>query len=368
MYGLACDQLVSLTMVNFKGDILQVSAEENPDLFWASCGGGGGNFGIVTEFKLNTVPVPPKVVHFSFKVAEDGVEYLLHLQNNVSKIADPRIGGLQVNPQPNQSVSNEGLFLGTSSEFESVLQSSQLSSWAKSLKKTEMTWIESAVVFAGSYMGNRRAPEDMMDIDYMETIGRSYFNLNSLYVFESNKLPASAFQDMFTWVQNNPGGFVEIGLLGVNGQVSKINPADTAYDYRDAIYSIQYGNEWSKPDLSSDLISQTQLLTSKLDKYFQTNTPPRVINYLDVQTPSMVGYYGSNLPYLRSIKAKYDPLNYFSWALSIPPSNGTTDSEPSSSPQQSPSEPSRQYTSQQMGSLHLICVAIPWVVISLHHL
>ena len=350
MYGLACDQLVSLTMVNFKGEVLQASAKDNPDLFWASCGGGGGNFGIVTEFKLNTVPVPPKVTYFTFKVTKGAVDYLLHLQNTVSKVADPRIGGLQVNPESKNSVANEGLFLGTAAELDAALKSSQLSSWATNLKKKEMTWIDSVVQFAGSDMGNKKSPKDMMDIDYIETVGRDYFNLNSLYVLESNPLPASAFQDMLDWIQNNPDGFVEFDLLGSKGQVSKVKPGDSAYDYRNALYSLQYGNEWLNPKRSNSLIAQTQLLTAKMGAYYKTNSPPRVINYLDVQTPSMTGYYGSNLPRFRSIKAKYDPLNYFSWPLSIPPpSQGNLESE--AAPEQSASQ-----------RLTFSLIIIPWMV------
>lgn len=330
-YGLACDQLVSLTMVNFKGDVLQANAKENADLFWASCGGGGGNFGIVTEFKLKTVPVPPKVTYFSFKVTKGAVDYMLHLQNTVSKAADPRIGGLQVNPESKSSVMNEGLFLGTSLELDAALKSSQLSSWATNLKKKEMTWIDSVVLFAGSDMGNRKSPKDMMDIDYIETVGRDYFNLNSLYVLESNPLPAAAFQDMLDWVQSNPDGFIEFDLLGSQGQVSKVKPTDTAYDYRNALYSLQYGNEWLNPKRSNSLVAQTQLLTSKLNKYYpQKVAPPRVINYLDVQSPSMIGYYGSNLPRLMTIKSQYDPFNYFSWPLSIPPTKRSFESEEAS--------------------------------------
>lgn len=40
-YGLACDQLVSLNMVNYKGEVITASKTSNADLFWASCGGGG---------------------------------------------------------------------------------------------------------------------------------------------------------------------------------------------------------------------------------------------------------------------------------------------------------------------------------------
>ena len=52
-YGLACDHLLSLEMVDYKGDIIIANASSNADLLWASKGGGGGNFGIVTHFTLS---------------------------------------------------------------------------------------------------------------------------------------------------------------------------------------------------------------------------------------------------------------------------------------------------------------------------
>jgi FAD/FMN-containing dehydrogenase len=49
-YGLTCDNVTGVTMVLADGSIVRADAEQNPDLFWA-IRGGGGNFGIVTEFE-----------------------------------------------------------------------------------------------------------------------------------------------------------------------------------------------------------------------------------------------------------------------------------------------------------------------------
>jgi FAD/FMN-containing dehydrogenase len=58
--GMTCDSLVSADVVTSGGELLQVSAAEYSDLFWA-LKGGGGNFGVVTSFEYRLHPVGPLV-------------------------------------------------------------------------------------------------------------------------------------------------------------------------------------------------------------------------------------------------------------------------------------------------------------------
>jgi FAD/FMN-containing dehydrogenase len=60
MYGFTCESLLSAEVVTASGEVVNASADENDDLFWA-IRGGGGNFGVVTEFEFELHPVGPLI-------------------------------------------------------------------------------------------------------------------------------------------------------------------------------------------------------------------------------------------------------------------------------------------------------------------
>ncbi|HEY0815515.1 MAG TPA: FAD-binding oxidoreductase [Pseudonocardia sp.] len=93
MLGLSIDNVESAEMVLADGSVVRASAQEHPDLFWA-IRGGGGNFGVVTEFEFRLAPVGPMVhIGMLFWELERGREGLRAARDVISGLPDD-IGSL----------------------------------------------------------------------------------------------------------------------------------------------------------------------------------------------------------------------------------------------------------------------------------
>jgi FAD/FMN-containing dehydrogenase len=82
LYGLTCDSLAAARLVTADGSVLEVTEATEPDLLWG-LRGGGGNFGVVTQFSLRLHPVPVPmyagmVIH-PLDRARDGLRVFLDL-------------------------------------------------------------------------------------------------------------------------------------------------------------------------------------------------------------------------------------------------------------------------------------------------
>jgi FAD/FMN-containing dehydrogenase len=77
-HGLSCDNLVGADVVTASGRLVHASETENPDLLWG-LRGGGGNFGIVTQFEFDLHPAGPIVYGGPIFYAADDAPALLKL-------------------------------------------------------------------------------------------------------------------------------------------------------------------------------------------------------------------------------------------------------------------------------------------------
>jgi FAD/FMN-containing dehydrogenase len=102
-FGLTIDNLVSARVVTADGAVRIASAVENPDLFWA-IRGGGGNFGVVTEFEFTLHEAGP-MVDFGFLLwgLDQGAEALRRAREIIDTLPDDInviVGGLNAPPAP----------------------------------------------------------------------------------------------------------------------------------------------------------------------------------------------------------------------------------------------------------------------------
>lgn len=103
MGGLSIDNLLSARVVTADGEALRASPEENADLFWA-VRGGGGNFGVVTEFEFALYEVGP-LIHFGmlFWPLDRGPKALRHVRGVIEGLPDDvnvMVGALNAPPAP----------------------------------------------------------------------------------------------------------------------------------------------------------------------------------------------------------------------------------------------------------------------------
>jgi FAD/FMN-containing dehydrogenase len=86
-FGLTIDQLLSVRMVTPGGEVVRAAEDENADLFWG-LRGGGGNFGVVTDFEFRLNPLGPVLAGPIFWPMEDSPKVLRFYRDWIAEAPD----------------------------------------------------------------------------------------------------------------------------------------------------------------------------------------------------------------------------------------------------------------------------------------
>ena len=92
-HGLACDNLMAADLVTAEGELIRASSTENPDLLWA-LKGGGGNFGVVTNFEFKLHPIPSELFFCGPAYPEERANEIIRLWRDFMSSAPNRLSGL----------------------------------------------------------------------------------------------------------------------------------------------------------------------------------------------------------------------------------------------------------------------------------
>jgi FAD/FMN-containing dehydrogenase len=305
-YGLACDNLLAVDVVTADGRLVQASATENPDLFWA-LRGGGGNFGVVTSLDFQLHDVGPDVAMAQIFHPIDAAGDVLRFYREFAASAPDEVALYAlivrcppVDPFPKAFQGKPVIALvaccsGDVEKGKTLL--APLSSHGKSFL---------AVVDAMPYAALQKS------FDAGNPAGERYY-WKSHYLGD---LSDEALDVIARYSTDLRGEFTIVGIEPVDGAAGRIGVTATAYPHRRAPYSFGIWTGWSKSEDDEENIAWTREFHDAM-KPFGAGA---YVNYLDHDDAGRVAEaYGENYPRLVEIKKKWDPDNLFRMNQNISP-------------------------------------------------
>jgi FAD/FMN-containing dehydrogenase len=304
-HGLTCDCLTGLSMVNAQSQIVDASANTQADLFWAYRGGGGGSFGVATQFSFNVFSLTNVIVF--------GVSWLLPPARAASVFAAWQAWApgapssitsiMKLGPGGNGTISMRciGQTVGSQAELTHELAPLvAVQNPSSPLKTQSLSFLDSVNHFAGGTA-------------YEST----YFKAKSDYVLAP--LSASAIDAMVGTLAPLSAGSIVLLCDAYGGHVADVAAADTAFPHRAGTsYCIQYFSGWAHAaDTPAHLATVKQVYSAM--RPFMPGAC--YVNYCDLDLGPTVyptAYWAGNLPRLSAIKLAVDPTNFFKHAQSVP--------------------------------------------------
>jgi len=293
--GMLCDSLMAVQMVDANGEVVYADRHVNPDLLWASRGGGGGNFGIVTSFVFKVHPVSNVAVYNIIWDWSDAGEVIKTWQDWAPFVDERLTSILEIFAKKDGRISSSGIFLGHEDQLRHLLKPLITAGNPIQTEIQTMPYIKAVHKFDGGQ-------------------GPHKFKNTGAFVYQS--LPDEAVNTLLYYMGNSPNKDNSIQFQSLGGVVSKIPPDGTAYFHREASYIMQYITRWEVDRERNPNIYWVERLRRDLLKYVDGT----YVNWPDIfvkDWPS--AYYGTNYPELRRIKSKYDPENVFHFEQSIHP-------------------------------------------------
>ncbi|GAC1329114.1 MAG: FAD-binding oxidoreductase [Candidatus Dormibacteria bacterium] len=305
-HGLACDNLVSCDLVTASGELIRVSEEEAPELLWG-LRGGGGNFGIVTNFEFRMHPVSRVTAGLAmFDVGRAHEVFSLYC-DWVKGIPD------ELTPM---------LILLEGAAVEDIPQKLR----------------GKAVIAVGAcHVGNAEAAKlDLQPITDLEpdlltfeempypTLQQAFdadLPAGDLYYFKGSFLPRlsenllSAVLEAF---QSRPGPRCEIDIHEMGGAASRVGDMDTAFPGRRAQATANVYGCWTDPAASESHRRWARATAAVMDGFGGTGGYVNFMSETSAQD-SAEAYGGRRLERLRALKRRYDPENLFRLNQNIQP-------------------------------------------------
>jgi hypothetical protein len=306
-YGMLIDQLLELEMVDAKGNIIIANEKKNADLFWASRGGGGGNFGVVTSFVFNVVPIK-NVAIFNITWDWKGFEPVVEAWQQWAPFTDKRLTAIiDLLTKEKGELRALGEFVGSASELRRLVQPLIDAYPPKIIEVKKVSYIDAVKIFGGKMPGMEEYAVSHGDPD-----AHPFKNTGA---FAEKLLPAEGIKLLKSYLANAPSPDNKVQLQALAGKVREVKPDETAYVHRKALFSLLYITKWEQEREAKINTKWVENMRDDLlpfaDGAYVNFHDNCIQNWLDQ-------CYGINLKRLIKVKTKYDPENLFCFPLGIP--------------------------------------------------
>jgi FAD/FMN-containing dehydrogenase len=306
--GFTCDNLLAAEVVTADGRVVTASEDSNPDLFWA-IRGGGGNFGIVTEFTFALHPVGPIVLgglllhpmERATELVRFWRDFMLTAPDEVgiavSFITAPRLDFVPEPVRGKPVVGVLGCYAGPVGDGEIAL---------------------APLLEFGPPAVNLMQPMPYVAVQQLIDEGNRPGRQNYWTSDFLSELPDEAIDTLVAAASRPRSPFSAVTLVPGGGAVARIPENATAFGQRTAPWNIHYQSVWEDPADAEAIIAQTRDLADAMKPWA---TGRLYLNYIgDEGLDRVEAAFGpERYARLQELKRVWDPDNVFRHNQNIRP-------------------------------------------------
>jgi hypothetical protein len=305
-FGLSCDNVEGFILVTADGSVVRANSKQNPDLFWA-LRGGGGNFGVVTEFEVKLHPLTAVVLAEGLTPEADirsllefwrefMAEAPLDLKWNIDLRLAPATNRVPVKLRGRPVASSSLVWTGEPNASRPYL--------ARALSLCSPDSVSSKVV----------------PFLYLQTMADSVFPHGRRYYTKSgyfSYLDDGTIDRMVEAVAVIPSPETQIELAYLGGAAARMAANETAFGDRSAPFIMNLLASWSEASADAGNISWIRGLFNQLRPAMK---PGVYVNFMSGDEQDRVPEaYQERWDRIVAVKTHYDPNNFFRLNQNIPP-------------------------------------------------